>query len=225
MCICLSVPLCVCIHHFLPFCICMCLFVFRCYQCAYEGFPGGVHKKWRREGTLSQGRSWEKTHKPGQRWSKRLGEKGEGVVQCAGPGKHRARSIIRDPKMLLVQAGSGPYNVVVECKGSLWPKMVKPEERKVLFQVLSKLLDLPVYGGIGHWLPRSCLCSYLIGVCVDASLSVHVCIDVCITFSVPNCIRNNWLPVQCLIDLRTQDRHHPLYLFLCSPPFFSVFLL
>lgn len=127
--------------------------------------------------------------------------------------------------MLLVQAGSGPYNVVVECKGSLRPKMVKPEERKVLFQVLSKLLDLPVYGGIGHWLPRSCLCSYLIGVCVDASLSVHVCIDACITFSVPNCIRNNWLPVQCLIDVRTQDRHHPLYLFLCSPPFFSVFLL
>lgn len=95
-------------------------------------------------------------------------------------------------------------------------------ERKVLFQVLSKLLDLPVCGGIGHWFPRPCLSSYLIGVCVDASLSVHVCIYVCVTFSVPKCIRNNWFPVQCLIHLRDPGSPPPpLYLFLCSPPFFS----
>lgn len=32
--------------------------------------------------------------------------------------------------MLLVQAGSESFNLVVECKGSLQPKMVKPEEKE-----------------------------------------------------------------------------------------------
>ena len=36
----------------------------------------------------------------------------------------------RDPKMLPVQAGSGPCNVAVECEGGLRPKTVKPEERE-----------------------------------------------------------------------------------------------
>lgn len=93
-------------------------------------------------------------------------------------------------------------------------------ERKVLFQVLSKLLDLPVCGGIGHWFPRPCLSSYLIGVCVDASLSVHVCIYVCVTFSVPKCIRNNWFPVQYLIHLRDPGSPPPPLFVLVFPTLF-----